>query len=146
MTTSSRLVPNKNPGKGYRRNRQQRIYGVVFYMSSTAAAAFQARLRESRERRQMSQSELAKASGFQPSAVSHFETGKRSPSFENLRRLADALEVTTDYLLGRVQDPGASGPTIQRIFRDAQSISKDDLDVLADMAERLAEKSARKTR
>lgn len=115
-------------------------------MSSTAAAAFQARLRKSRERRKMSQSELAKASGFQPSAVSHFETGKRSPSFENLRRLADALEVTTDYLLGRVQDPGASGPTIQRIFRDAQSMSKDDLDVLADMAERFAEKSTRKAR
>ncbi len=114
-------------------------------MSSTAAE-FKARLRESRERRRMSQTELANASGFQPSAVSHFETGKRAPSFENLRRLADALEVTTDYLLGRVQDPGASGPTIQRIFRGAQSMSKDDLDVLADMAERLAKKADRKDR
>lgn len=87
---------------------------------------------------------LAEITGLQPSAVSHFETGNRSPSFDNLRRLADALEVTTDYLLGRVDDPGASGPTMARIFRSSTSMSKEDLDVLADMAERLAEKAVRK--
>jgi len=41
---------------------------------------------------------------LQPSAISHFETGTRKPSFDNLRLLADTLDVTTDYLLGRVDD------------------------------------------
>ena len=113
-------------------------------MSSKAAKLFQSRLSSTRRKRRLSQSELATISGLQPSAVSHFETGNRSPSFDNLRRLADALEVTTDYLLGRVDDPAASGPTMARIFRSSSSMSREDLDVLADMAERLAEKAARK--
>ena len=39
-----------------------------------------------------------------PSAIAHFETGPRRPSFDALRRLADTLEITTDYLLGRVDE------------------------------------------
>ena len=113
-------------------------------MSSPAAKLFQSRLSRTRHKRHLSQSDLANRSGLQPSAVSHFETGNRAPSFDNLRRLADALEVTTDYLLGRVDDPAASGPTMARIFRSSSSMSSEDLDVLADMAERLAEKAVRK--
>ena len=72
--------------------------------SSAPSGAFPERLRSAREKRGLSQGELAKRAGFQASAISHFETGSRKPSFDNLRRLADALEVTTDYLLGRVTD------------------------------------------
>ena len=39
------------------------------------------------------------------SSIAHFETGTRKPSFDSLRRLANALEMTTDYLLGRVDEP-----------------------------------------
>ena len=113
-------------------------------MSSPQAIFFRQRLKSSREFRELSQTKLAQKSGLQPSAVSHFETGRRAPSFDNLRRLADTLEVTTDYLLGRVDSPEATGPAMQRIFRGASDMSKDDLDVLADMAERLAEKSRQK--
>jgi transcriptional regulator with XRE-family HTH domain len=35
---------------------------------------------------------------LKPSAVSHFETGRRSPSLGNLIRLADALDVSLDVL------------------------------------------------
>lgn len=75
--------------------------------SSRTGDIFPARLRAAREKRDISQDELAKRSGLQPSAISHFETGTRKPSFDNLRRLADALDVTTDYLLGRVTEPEA---------------------------------------
>ena len=50
----------------------------------------------------MSQADLADKTGLQPAAVSHFETGQRSPSFENLKKLADALSISVDYLLGRI--------------------------------------------
>ena len=63
---------------------------------------FPDRLRAARQLRAFSQSELADKAGLQPSAVSHFETGRRAPSFDNLKALSDALQVTTDYLLGRV--------------------------------------------
>lgn len=73
-------------------------------MSTRPTDVFPERLRVARARRELSQEALAKRANLQPSAISHFETGTRKPSFDNLRRLADALEITTDYLLGRVKE------------------------------------------
>src|SRR5260363_479896 len=66
---------------------------------------FQERLKAARELRKWSQGDLASQAGMPPSSIAHFESGSRKPSFDTLRRLANALEVTTDYLLGRVDDP-----------------------------------------
>jgi transcriptional regulator with XRE-family HTH domain len=102
---------------------------------------FSLRLKAARDLRKMSQADLATKSGLQPSAISHFETGNRSPSFDNLKRLADALTVTTDYLLGRAEDPGASGPEAGSLFRHAENLSADDFKTLESMAKVLAEKN-----
>jgi len=72
--------------------------------SSPAPDVFPQRLRAAREYRGLSQGQLAERAKLQPSAISHFETGARKPSFDNLRLLADTLDVTTDYLLGRVAE------------------------------------------
>jgi transcriptional regulator with XRE-family HTH domain len=114
--------------------------------SSTPSPAFQDRLRFAREARKLTQAELAEKSGLQPSAVSHFETGGRSPSFDNLKRLADALDVSTDYLLGRVDEIKASGPVSQQIFRHMGSMSTSDQESLAMMAKMLAAKNKGKTK
>ncbi len=53
---------------------------------------FQDRLKYTRVKRRFSQVELARISGLQPSAISHYECGRRSPSMENLARLCNALE------------------------------------------------------
>lgn len=63
------------------------------------------RLKKAREASGLSQSELAARVRVQPPVISHFETGKRSPSLISLRRIADALDVSVDYLLGRTTDP-----------------------------------------
>ena len=68
------------------------------------SAIFPDRLRTAREYRGLTQGELAERSNLQPSAISHFETGARKPSFDNLLLLANTLDVTTDYLLGRVDE------------------------------------------
>jgi len=65
---------------------------------------FQKRLVDARNMRELSQDELAKRAKLQATAISHFENGRRKPSFDNLKRLADALEVTSDYLMGRTND------------------------------------------
>ena len=105
---------------------------------STPISGFSDNLKKAREAKGLSQTELAKRSGLQPSAVSHFETGRRAPSFDNLKRLADTLEVTTDFLIGREIDPKTSGPTLQSIFRNAQEMADDDRQQLAKFAEFLA--------
>lgn len=62
------------------------------------------RLRENRKMRGLTQAQLAAEAGIAAASVSHFETGQRAPSLESLVRLADALELSTDALLGRAFD------------------------------------------
>ena len=70
---------------------------------------FQERLRAVRQGlRGMSQVELAKTTGLPSTSVAHFERGTRKPSFDSLRKLATALNVSADYLLGLVDAPHAS--------------------------------------
>lgn len=93
----------------------------------------------------MSQSELGEKAGLQPAAISHFENGRRAPSFSNLRKLADALSVSIDYLLGREEEHANAGPEIDAIFRSIQSMSAEDQELLAKMAENMAERNAEKS-
>ncbi len=60
-----------------------------------------AALRRARERNRMTQAGLAKAAGLKTSAVSHFESGRRTPCVRNLVLLSDHLQVSVDQLLGR---------------------------------------------
>lgn len=60
------------------------------------------KLREIRKDRNMTQAELGKLLGKTGATVCDWEKGKASPSLEELIRLADIFQVTTDYLLGRV--------------------------------------------
>jgi len=113
-------------------------------MCQAMSEKFPARLRAARALRGLSQSELAERADLQPSAVSHFETGRRSPSFDNLKALAEALQVSTDYLLGRVNDPGVHSAATDKLFRHAENMSSDDLDTLTGFAEMLAKKAAHK--
>jgi len=69
--------------------------------SSDETGKFGERLRQAREARAINQTELAAKAGLQPSAIGHFEKNRRKPSFANIRSLAKALNVTSDYLLGR---------------------------------------------
>ena len=81
---------------------------------SSAPKDFASRLRKTRETRELSQSEA----GMQPSAIAHFEAGRRKPSFDNVRALAKALKVSADYLLG------AQAATTA--FRDEDKLSAKD--------------------
>lgn len=101
---------------------------------------FPGRLRAAREKRGLNQGELASRAGLQASAISHFETGTRKPSFDNLRRLADALEVTTDYLLGRVTDSQVLAGA-DKLYRDLDRLTANDRDIAKDFLEMLAEKA-----
>lgn len=70
-------------------------------MKKNPHSVFNQRLRAARELRKLTQSTLAQRAGLHPGTISRFESGDREPHFEDLIRLADVLECTTDYLLGR---------------------------------------------
>lgn len=66
------------------------------------------RIKELRERKDLTQTELAKRVGVTQSAVAKWETGGFTPSTSTLFSLADVLGVTIDQLCGR--EPPAPPP------------------------------------
>src|SRR5262245_19115453 len=63
------------------------------------------RLRQARERRGLSQAELARRIGTGVNQVPRYENGQAEPSPMQLKRLARSLEITSDYLLGLADSP-----------------------------------------
>ena len=101
---------------------------------------FRERLRVVRDGlRGMSQAELAKITGLPPSSIAHFEGGTRKPSFDNLRKLATALNVTTDYLLGRVDAPEVAA-SADPLYRRVADLTERDRSLAADFLDMLAER------
>jgi transcriptional regulator with XRE-family HTH domain len=91
---------------------------------------FRERFREWRLKRGISQDELARKAHVPSASVSHFERGIRFPNAETLRRIADALGVSADFLLGRVDDPAGEGlgetdPEFAALFRKFQGMSEE---------------------
>ncbi len=100
---------------------------------------FQERLRLARQMREWQQADLAARAGLPAASISHFESGTRKPSFDNLRRLASALEVSTDYLLGRVANPGMGGG--DQLNRHVENLTGADRELAEQMLKLLAERN-----
>ena len=65
-------------------------------------------LKPFRERKGITQAELAQVLGLTRKTVSFYELGQREPTLANLVRMADYFGVSVDELLGREgQDAGA---------------------------------------
>ncbi|MER8948077.1 helix-turn-helix transcriptional regulator [Mesorhizobium sp. M0809] len=110
---------------------------------ATPSEIFKQRLKKARDLRGYNQEDLAVRAGMPASSIAHFETGTRKPSFESLRRLAIALEITTDYLLGRVDSPDlaqAGDP----LFRDIGKLSGNDREIAKDFLKMLAKRNTGK--
>ena len=71
---------------------------------SQAHIALGAAVRDLRARRGISQEALADLSGMHRTYLGGIERGRRNPSFTNIRRLADALEVRTSELMQRAEE------------------------------------------
>jgi len=103
------------------------------------AENFAERLKQVRNSKGLSQSDLARKTGLMPAAISHFETGQRRPSLDNLMKLVDALSVSCDYLLGR--DVARASSATGKLLRDFEKLSLKDQGVIQDMTRLLLKKS-----
>lgn len=82
------------------------------------------RIKECRENQGLSMTKLAEKTGLTLSAISQFESGERDPSLESLKKLADALQVSADYIMGREEE--ISDQNILASFRGLQKMTKED--------------------
>lgn len=65
---------------------------------------FSKRLRKVRKEMGVSQVRLGKMLDYGSTAIANYESGRNEPSLNDLCRIADYLEVSVDYLLGRTED------------------------------------------
>ena len=59
------------------------------------------RLKELRQKLNLSQKDVATYLDLSPSIISGYETGERTPSASIIIRLADLYHCSTDYILGK---------------------------------------------
>ena len=62
------------------------------------------RFKELRIKRNITQVDLAKQINVKQETISAYESGKALPSADALVKIADYLNTSTDYLLGRIED------------------------------------------
>ncbi|MEL6391587.1 MAG: helix-turn-helix transcriptional regulator [Bacteroidota bacterium] len=86
--------------------------------------SFEKRLSEVRKMRGFSQEELAERIGTKGPAIGRYERGTARPSFEVALRLADALDISLDYLVGKV-DTTLDTDTLKRI-QEIEQLDEDD--------------------
>jgi transcriptional regulator with XRE-family HTH domain len=88
-------------------------------------------LKKIRRSKNFKQADLARKTGLKVAAISFYETGERRPSLSNLVKLADALSVSVDFLLGR---------EVARV-RDFDKLNPKDQEVIQEMAKVLLKKT-----
>ena len=84
---------------------------------------FAERLKLLRKEKKLSQVKLAKSVGIHYNHLGRYEHGKSNPSVKTLARLAQALDVSVDYLLGgsisETAHPSHSGETVAARVEDS---------------------------
>lgn len=78
------------------------------------AKAIGSRIKDAMLQQGLSQRELAKRAGATEGSVSRYISGDRTPDARTIVKLADALGVTTDYILGLMQDAQTEYNTVRR--------------------------------
>jgi Predicted transcriptional regulators len=67
---------------------------------------FPKKLNETRKLRGITAKKMADSLNMQIRGYRKYESGDSSPSLESLVKIADILDVSIDYLLGRTEDSG----------------------------------------
>ena len=67
---------------------------------------YRQRLREIREDRDLSQADVGRVINKSQQGYSHIENGRAELKIDDLKVLCDYYQLSADYLIGRVDDPG----------------------------------------
>ena len=74
------------------------LYGRCLHRGALMSDGFPERLKKLRQQKNLLQSDLAKRVGVHQNHIGRYERGSSRPSGDALKRLADALGVSIDYL------------------------------------------------
>ena len=90
----------------------------------TAGTGFAQRLRHLRQERNLTQQELAKLAAVHYTHISRYEAEKSMPAADTLRRLAETLGTTVDFLMdGPTQDSANVRLTDKALLQRFQEVA-----------------------
>lgn len=96
------------------------------------------------EELKVNQAQLAKLARITPGALSQILGKERTPSSEVLVKLATALNVSVDYLVGKADDTDLrdllQNEETQLLFRDLSNLSQSDKEKIIEMMEFLKQR------
>jgi transcriptional regulator with XRE-family HTH domain len=99
-----------------------------------ASSDFSERLRSLRKHKNLSQTELGKLAGLHYTHIGRFERGISRPSGDTLKRLADALDISSDYLLDGSNEDAAKAKfedrELLRQFQEVEHLPDEDKTVV----------------
>ena len=95
---------------------------------------FPSRLKFLRKKYKLSQEDLAKKINTTKGTISNYENEHSTPSNEVLKDLANVLHTTTDYLLGRTDNPNPPGDLPELTEKDERDIAKDLKDIINNLS------------
>ena len=82
--------------------------------------------------------QLAKKTGISNGLLSDYKTGAKKPSSENLKKIANYFNVTTDYLLGKTEPTQEDEITFDdftyAMHNETKNLTEEDKQALLDMA------------
>lgn len=83
---------------------------------------FNKRLKQLRKEKKLTREQLAEKLDITYYALSKYETGDRQPDYQTLKKIADFFDVSTDYLLGRSDDPRLTAEQEKEVYREFEEI------------------------
>lgn len=98
------------------------------------------RIKELRIELGLLQKDVAMKLGLSTSGYGYYETGKRSPDSDMIKKLSGLFEVSSDYLLGISDDKNNLSKSIKNDLRNSFStkgLSKIDIEIIQAIIERL---------
>jgi len=99
-------------------------------MPASDEAGLPKRLKALRKQKDFSQQELAERAGVHYTHIGRYERGQSKPTTETLRRLAEALGVSLDFLVDGATDDVARATfedrDLLRQFQELQTLDEDD--------------------
>jgi len=88
------------------------------------------RIKQARTQKGLTQGDLARKTGIHQKAIFKYENGQVLPNADNLKKLVEALEVSTDYLLFEHAEmngiPKVSEPALYERYLVLESLTEEE--------------------
>lgn len=101
------------------------------------------KIKELRELYKKTQDDLAKFLGVAPQTIYKYEKGINEPDLKTINKIAEYFNVTTDYLLGRTDNPSEKkykhldNTLIGRVSTKIEKMDDDELELLDKLVDKL---------